>query len=128
MGIPVHTFTVGNATVTQLTELDVWPIVPRLWYPTISESQLDAARQLFAPSAITDDAGTMLFAIHNYIIEIDGTVIQPGDLDDHLHAGSAMLRQRRLVGQREPIIQLHTFVGYLARSQRFSCTSCSSRH
>ena len=64
-----------QSRITQLTELDVWPIAPRLWYPTISESQLDAAQQLFAPSAITDDAGTMLFAIHNYVIEIDGTVI-----------------------------------------------------
>lgn len=71
----MRAFSVGNATVTQLTELDVWPIAPRLWYPTISDSQLDAAQNLFAPSAITDDAGTMLFAIHNYVIEIDGTVI-----------------------------------------------------
>lgn len=70
----VHTFGVGDATVTQLTELDVWPIAPRLWYPDISDSQLDVARQLFGPSAITDD-GTMLFAIHNYVIEIGGIVI-----------------------------------------------------
>lgn len=71
----MHKFCVASATVTQLTELDVWPIAPRLWYPDISDSQLDVAQQLFAPSAITDDAGTMLFAIHNYVIEIDGIVI-----------------------------------------------------
>jgi len=75
LATPVHTFCAGNATVTQLTELDVWPIPPRQWYPAINDSQLDAARKLFAPSAITDDAGTMLFAIHNYVIEIDGVVI-----------------------------------------------------
>ena len=74
MATPVYAFGVGNATVTQLTELDVWPIAPPLWYPAISDSQLGVAK-LFAPSAITDDGDTMLFAIHNYVIEIDGSVI-----------------------------------------------------
>lgn len=71
----VRTFSIGTARVTQLTEMDVWPIAPRLWYPTISDAQLAAAHHGFAPSAITDGACTMLFAIHNYVIEIDGTVI-----------------------------------------------------
>ncbi|MUL47080.1 MBL fold metallo-hydrolase [Mycobacterium sp. CBMA293] len=68
-------FPIGDAIVTQLTELDVWPIAPRLWYPDVSDDQLDCAQRLFAPSAVTGNADTLLFAIHNYIVEIDDTVI-----------------------------------------------------
>ncbi|MEZ0050665.1 glyoxylase-like metal-dependent hydrolase (beta-lactamase superfamily II) [Mycobacterium sp. MAA66] len=71
----MHKFTVGDATVTQLTELDVWPIPPRLWYPEISDDQLAFTRATYQPSAITADGNTLLFAIHNYVVELDGSVI-----------------------------------------------------
>ena len=71
----MNTFTVGDATVTQLTELAVWPIPPHDWYPAISEQQLAFARATYAPSAISADGAALIFSIHNYLIELGDTVV-----------------------------------------------------
>lgn len=71
----MKTFTVGDATITQLTELDVWPIEPRQWYPALSEQQLAFAQTTYAPSAVSADGAQLIFAIHNYLIELGGTVV-----------------------------------------------------
>ncbi|MBN9635196.1 MAG: MBL fold metallo-hydrolase, partial [Actinobacteria bacterium] len=71
----VTTFTVGAASITQLTELDVWPIAPRLWYPLISDDQQAFARETYAPVAVSADGTELIFSIHNYVVELDGTVI-----------------------------------------------------
>ncbi|RIS65384.1 MBL fold metallo-hydrolase [Mycobacteroides abscessus] len=71
----VRTFTVGDATVTQLTELDVWPIKPHHWYPALSDEQLVFAQANYAPSAVSDDGSELIFAIHNYVIELADTII-----------------------------------------------------
>lgn len=71
----MKTFTVGDATVTQLTELDVWPIKPRDWYPALTDEQLAFVRATYAPSAVSIDGAELIFAIHNYVIELAGTVV-----------------------------------------------------
>ncbi|WP_164912995.1 MBL fold metallo-hydrolase [Mycobacteroides franklinii] len=71
----VNTFTVGEATITQLTELDVWPITPRHWYPALTDEQLAVARATYTPSAVSEDGAELIFAIHNYVIELGGTVV-----------------------------------------------------
>ncbi|EUA66913.1 metallo-beta-lactamase superfamily protein [Mycobacteroides abscessus subsp. bolletii 1513] len=71
----MRTFTVGDATVTQLTELDVWLIKPHHWYPALSDEQLVFAQANYAPSAVSDDGSELIFAIHNYVIELADTII-----------------------------------------------------
>ncbi|WP_083336035.1 MBL fold metallo-hydrolase [Mycobacteroides saopaulense] len=71
----VKTFTVGDATITQLTERDVWPIAPRHWYPDLTDQQLAFVRETYAPAAVSADGAELIFAIHNYVIELGGTVI-----------------------------------------------------
>ncbi|WP_412458429.1 hypothetical protein [Mycolicibacterium fortuitum] len=40
-------------------------------------------------------------------VEIDGAVVKPGHLDDHVHTCRTVFGQQRFVRQREPIICSH---------------------
>ncbi len=71
----MNTFTVGDATITQLTERAVWPIPPRDWYPAISAGQFAFARAAYAPTAVSEDGTQLIFSIHNYVIELGDAVV-----------------------------------------------------
>ncbi|MGI5230277.1 MBL fold metallo-hydrolase [Actinoallomurus sp. CA-142502] len=67
--------TVGEATITQVTELARWPFPPWELFPDATGEQAARAAAEFGPGYVEERTGALVLAIHSYLVRIGGTTL-----------------------------------------------------
>ncbi|MEU6749147.1 MBL fold metallo-hydrolase [Spirillospora sp. NPDC046719] len=67
--------TVGEATVTQVTELTRWPFPPGELFPGATGEQAARAAAEFGPRFVDPATGELVLAIHTYVVRLGGTTL-----------------------------------------------------